>query len=318
MKKLIISFAASLMLISIVFSSTAFGAGGLAAIQSAENESAMESAIRDTPEMSDEAAQMDAMKAEDKASLLDSVYRRRYHYDDIAGFKAMFADQYAKKSTYMHWAEGYPYVESTSVNGASVVVKTDIDGWIYVTSFADNVVGGISDEYSFMKFYNADNGQYKNKVWIEGGIETRVSVASASSTSGVPYRIYMCLRTDGNESGFTQINYKLPYKWTISEFDIMAYLKGLLESSPEVSYIRAYDISLRADDVCTYRIILSLPIDFVVRLDGNYTKPTSDQSVLKIAGAGPIAVKMNTTVIFDDDSSYSNTYYLPFGREDIR
>ena len=318
MKKLIISFTVSLLLTSIVFSFTAFGAGGLSAIQDSENEAAMETAIRDTPEMSEESAQMDTMKAEDKASLLDSVYRRRYHYDDIAGFKAMFADQYAKKSTYMHWAEGYPYVESTSINGASVVVKTDMDGWIYVTSFADNVVGGISDEYSFMKFYNADNGQYKNKVWIEGGIETRVSVASASSTSGVPYRIYMCLRTNGNESGFTQINYKLPYKWTISEYDIMAYLRALLGSSPEVLYARAYNISLRADDVCTYRIILSLPLDFVVRLDGNYTKPPSDQSVLKIAGAGPFTVKMNTTVIFDDDSSYSNTFYLPFGGEAIR
>ena len=213
MKKILAMSLVFTMLAVLLLSSTAFAAGGLSAIQDAEDEAAMEAAIRATAELADEAEQMDTMKAEDKASLLDSVYRRRYHYDDIDGFKAMFADQYAKKSTYMNWAEGYPYLEGVDDTGATLVVKTDVDGWLYITSFGDNVAGGLSDEYSFMKFYNADNGEYKYKVWVNGGIEYKFSVASASWASGYTYRTYYCLSVNGNESGFGEAKFTVPKFW---------------------------------------------------------------------------------------------------------
>ena len=213
MKKILIMSVVFAVLATLFLSAGAFAAGGLSAIHDAQDEAAMEAAIRDTPELADEAAKMDTMKAEDKASLLDSVYRRRYHYDDLDGFKEMFAGQYAKKSTYMNWAEGHPYLENVDETGATLVVKTDIAGWVYITSFGDNVAGGLSDEYSFMKFYNEDNGEYKYRVWVNGGIEYKFSVSSASWASGNTYRTYYCLSVNGNESGFGEAKFTVPKFW---------------------------------------------------------------------------------------------------------
>ncbi len=213
MKKEIAIFVFLATLITLTFSCVAFAEGGIGAIHIAADEADMEAAMRDTAELSEESIKLDGLDIWTKESLIDSVFRRRNHCATIAEFKKMFDEQYVEKTTYMKWVSGYPSVESVGDNGATLVVKTDIDGWVYITSFGDDVSGGLSDEYSFMKFYNADNGQYKIKVWVQGGIETKIGVSSSSWANGKIYRIYYCLRNNGNESGFGHANFTAPKFW---------------------------------------------------------------------------------------------------------
>jgi hypothetical protein len=64
-----------------------------------------------------------------------------------------------------------------------------------------------------MKFYNADNGAYKKRVWVPGGKEKKIPVSCGTWASGNTYRTYYCLRTGGNESGFGRADYTIPAFW---------------------------------------------------------------------------------------------------------
>ena len=119
-----------------------------------------------------------------------------------------FDKEYISTTTYATFMQGYPYTNGNSANGTYLVVKTDMDCFIYIVSMRENIVSGVGrNAYDIKKYYESDKQVYKDKVYIKGGIETMIPVSSSDWGSGEEYRIYVCLEYGSNLSEYRQVNY---------------------------------------------------------------------------------------------------------------
>lgn len=207
MKRILSIVITMVMLIVFGFTSIAFAAGGIEDIHAASNITELENAIRETGDLSEEVSKMDELSKWEKNNLLTELMSRKKYQEDIAAFKELFEKELTDATTYMSFAEGYPYVTGESVNGAYLVVKTDMDGWVYIVSVPESAEGGLTTEYEIVKYYDTNDIVYKDKVFVKGGVETKIPVSSSDWGSGGEYRIYFCLEVNNNLSEFMQINY---------------------------------------------------------------------------------------------------------------
>ncbi len=275
--KLGIIFGSILTLVLVMsFFSAAFAEGGLSSIQSSEDENAMFSAMIETEELSSEAEMLNLLSEDMRAAVLGSVFRRRNHVTTMEEFKQMFSEQYDRKTAVMNWSAGYPYVKEIGDNGATVSVKTDIDGWVYIIVLSDDIAGGLSDEYSFMKFYNEDNGAFKQETWVQGGSATDIGLSCGTWANGKDYRVYYMLRTAGNESGFGRIDYTLPkfwYRYNLVRSEMKYHVDGDF-------YYYDYDLYLTSSHELDYETYHFGPfIPGYLHWYNNYTTPNQTQLI---------------------------------------
>lgn len=256
---------ASLMLI-LSFTGVAHAAGSIEDIHNATTIQQLELAMHETSELTDEMTKFDALTYSEQYDILTDLMVRKNQKADMAAFKEFFAMVYEDATTYMHFVEGYPYVTSESRNGAYVVVKTDISGWIYVISLRDEIVGGIGEAYDFMKYYHTDNGENKTKVWVQGGVETKIPVP-AQFGSGWTYRAYLCLKGNGNvNKDVTMVKYtaeRFYYSFDLIPLD--EHILGTL-----------YDLYLTASMPCTYTGIFYIDMGGPVPMPFLPTEDTYD------------------------------------------
>lgn len=250
MKKLLIKTICFTLLLLISITSVAMAASSIEDIHNAKNITELETAMNNASELKDEVTKMNELDKWKKNRILTSLLIRKKYQEDIKSFKELFKAEYTAATTYAKFKEGYPYTTGASANGAYLVVKTDMDCYVYIVAMPENINGGLSSEYELMRFYKNNNNQYKKKVFVQGGLETKIAVSCAAWGNGQEYRIYTCLDVDGNKSAFCKANYKVNdyrYNWHVT------YLYDLFYDF-FLGYVSLYDIDLIAYLENTYSL----------------------------------------------------------------
>lgn len=313
MRKIFTKVVCFTLLILITVSAVAYAASSLEGIHNAKNITELETAMNDASELKDEVSKMNELDKWEKNRILTGLMIRKKYQENIDSFKELFEAEYTAATTYAKFEEGYPYTTGASGNGAYLVVKTDMDCYVYIVAMPENITGGLSSEYELMKFYREDNNQYKKKVWVQGGLETKIAVSCAAWGNGQEYRLYTCLDVDGNKSAFCKANYQVKdyrYNWRIqylyTEFFDLWY-----------GFISWYDFDLIAYAENNYSALLTcVDVDFGPQswgpLEGNYNLVGEYQDAFDAFSYQYTDVMVvNTTVTFEDGTTCTDTFYLP-------
>jgi hypothetical protein len=313
LKKILITTLCFTLLILISLVPVAFAATSLESIHSAKNITQLDTAMGDVSELKDEVKRMNEVESFEKNRILTGLMIRKNYQEDVASFKELFEAEYTAATTYAKFEEGYPYTTGASGNGAYLVVKTDMDCYVYVVAMPENTKGGLTSEYDLKMFYRADNNQYKKKVWVQGGLETRIAVSCAAWGNGQEYRIYTCLDVDGNKSAFCKANYRVNdyrYDWRIQylyteyhswwfgytswyDFDFLAYAKA-----NHSAYLTCDDVDFGEQYWGLY--------------EGEYDSIGEYQDAYKLFSYQYTdVVVVHTTVTFKDGTTCHDKFYLP-------